>query len=136
MARACVNSVEFRPAALAMKFRAASSCRAVSSDFSIVASASAYAFCFAGSFASAARIRFSSASFFAITAGSCSPLSWPRWFLRLFWMPNRSLVDWRSFSALRAIHFLVVASRISLLAIANASVESRRYLKWASVFRR
>ena len=51
-------------------------------------------------------------------------------------MPNSSLVACRAFSALSAIHFFVAASRISLLAIAKASVESRRYLKCASVFRR
>ena len=119
-----------------MKFLSASSCRAVSSDFSMTSHASPSSFCFAGSLASSARNRFSSASFLAITAASCSPFIWPRWFFRLFWMPNSSLVDCRSFSALSAIHFFVAASRLSLLAIENASAESRRYLKWARVFSR
>ncbi len=119
-----------------MKLRSASSCRAVSIAFSMTSHASPSSFCFAGSFASSARTRFSSASFLAIASASRRPVSWPRWFFRLFWMLNSSLVPCRAFSALRAIHFFVAASRISLLAIENASVESRRYLKWASVYRR
>ena len=38
-------------------------------------------------------------------------------------MPNSSLVAWRAFSALSAIHFLIAASRISLLAIGERQRE-------------
>ncbi len=73
---------------------------------------------------------------FAITAGFCRPASCPRWFFRLFSIPKSSLVACRAFSALNAIHFFTADWRISPVAIAKASAESRRYLKWARVFRR